>query len=283
MTPSRATSEPAFPGARILIVDDEQTNRHTLAGLFQRMGYHTAEAGSGQKALEYITRQRFDLVILDLKMPGMDGTEVLKAARPLAQDTVFIILTAYGTLDSAIAGIRHGAFDYLLKPSSVKGIVSAVEAGLAERQRRLRHRDPVMLLEQALASMRATTQQPEPSLPTDRFLQALDVTVDTLKRLVLVRGHPVDLTATELDILTYLMRHQDRVVSCSELVAHVRGYEMDERDARVFLRSHVHRLRNKIEIDAAEPCLIHTVRGSGYVISPDTPETQDPPGGWTPG
>jgi len=277
MTTSRITSEPAFRGARILIVDDEQTTRHTLASLFERIGYHTAEAGSGQKALEYIARQRFDLVILDLKMPGMDGTEVLKAARPLAQDTVFIILTAHGTLDSAIDGIRHGAFDYLLKPSPVKGIISAVEAGLAERQRRLRHSDPVVLLEQALATIKTATQQPDPELPAERFLEALDITVDTLKRLVIVRGHPVDLTPTEFDVLTYLLRHQDRVVSCRELVAHMRGYNMDERDARVFLRSHVHRLRQKLELDAARPRLIHTVRGSGYVISADTPETQDPP------
>lgn len=282
MMPPSVTTEPAFPGARILIVDDEQTNRHTLAGLFERLGYQTAEASSGQKALEYISRQRFDLVILDLKMPGMDGTEVLKAARPLAQDTVFIILTAYGTLDSAIAGIRYGAFDYLLKPSSVRGIVSAVEAGLAERQRRLRHKDPVMLLEQALASIKATTQQSEPSLPADRFLETSGVTVDTLKRLALVQGHPVDLTATEFDILTYLMRHQNRVISCGELVNHVRGYEMDERDARVFLRSHIHRLRHKIELDAANPRLIHTVRGSGYIISPDTPDIQDTTDRWTP-
>ena len=252
---------------RILIVDDEQTPRHTLAGLLERMGYRTAEAASGQKALEYIARQRFDLVILDLKMPGMDGTDVLKAARPLAQDTVFIILTAHGTLDSAIAGIRYGAFDYLLKPSPVKGIVSAVEAGLAERQRRLQTKDPVMLLEQALASIKAATEHPETPPVAERFLQASDIAVDTLRRVALVHGQPVHLTATEFDILTYLMHHQDRVVSCHELVAHVRGYDMDERDARVFLRSHIHRLRTKLEPDPTRPCHIHTVRGSGYVIS----------------
>lgn len=273
MTASEIADQPTFPGAHILIVDDEQTTRRTLAGLLQHMGYRTAEASSGRRALEYMARRHFDLVILDLKMPGMDGTEVLRSARPMAADTVFIILTAHGTLDSAIAGIRHGAFDYLLKPSPVKEIVTAVEAGLAERQRRLQSKDPVTLLERALANMKAATARPETPSPRNRFLHALDLTVDTMKGLVLASGQPVGLTPTEFDILTYLMRNQDRVVSCRELVAHLRGYDLDERDARVFLRSHVHRLRQKLEHDPSSPCIIHTVRGRGYIISSEATES----------
>jgi len=273
MTTSEVADQPTFPGAHILIVDDEQTTRRTLAGLLQRLGYRTAEASSGRRALDYIARRHFDLVILDLKMPGMDGTEVLRSARPVADDTVFIILTAHGTLDSAIAGIRHGAFDYLLKPSPVKEIVRAVEAGLAERQRRLQSKDPVTLLERALANMKAVTARPETSSTTNRFFHALDLTVDTMKGLVLAGGQPVDVTPTEFDVLTYLMRNQDRVVSCRELVAHLRGYDLDERDARVFLRSHIHRLRQKLERDSSSPCIIHTVRGRGYIISSESTES----------
>jgi DNA-binding response OmpR family regulator len=148
-----------------------------------------------------------------------------------------------------------------------------VEAGLAERQRRLQSRDPVTLLERALANMKAATAQPEISSTTNRFLRASDLTVDTMKRLVLVGGQPVDLTPTEFDVLTYLMCNQDRVVSCRELVAHLRGYDLDERDARVFLRSHVHRLRQKLERDFSNPCIIHTVRGQGYIISSESTES----------
>jgi DNA-binding response OmpR family regulator len=274
---SRPTAEPAFPGARILVVDDEQAVRHTLTQLFTRMGYQAVEAASGQAALEQITRQRFDLVILDLKMPEMDGTEVLQAARPLAPDTVFILLTAHGTLDSAIVAIRHGAFDYLLKPSPVHEIVRAVEAGLAERQRRMSQEEPVVLLERALAGLKAAAQRRETLPPAERFLQTPDVTMDTLRRLTVVRGQPVDLTPTEFEILVYLMRHRDRVVSCRELVAHVRGYELDERDARTFLRSHVHRLRRKLERDPNRPRLIRTVRGSGYAIYAEAAEAENPP------
>jgi DNA-binding response OmpR family regulator len=256
-----------LPGANILIVDDERATRRTLAELFRRKGYRAVEAASGREALEHIARQCFDLVILDLKMPEMDGTEVLQAARPLAPDTVFIILTAYGTLDSAIVAIRHGAFDYLFKPSPMQEIARAVEAGLAERRRRLSAEDPVALLERALAGLRVAAQRPGTAPAPERFLQTPEVTVDTLRRLVVVHGQPVDLTPTEFDILVYLLRHRDQVVSCRELVAHLRGCDLDERDARILLRSHIHRLRHKLEHDPARSRLIRTARGSGYRIA----------------
>jgi DNA-binding response OmpR family regulator len=276
-TPNNTTKEPIFSSARILIVDDEQSVRHTLAKIFTQMGYQTVEATSGQQALEYIARRTFDLVLLDLKMPGMDGTEVLEAAHPLGPDTVFIFLTAHGTLDSAIIGIKHGVFDYLLKPSPVQEIIRVVEAGLAERQRRLRSENPVMLLERALVSLKSTAQQAKASPPAERFLQAPDITVDIHKQLVVVRGQPVDLTPTEFAVLTYLMRHQDRVVSCRELVAHLHGYDQDERDARTLLRSHIHRLRHKLERDIAQPQIIHTARGRGYFVKATASDSPPPP------
>lgn len=274
MMTSGTASKPIFPDARILIVDDERPLRQTLAEIFTQLGYQATKAGSGQQALEYIARQQFDLVLLDLKMPEMDGTEVLVAARPLTPDTVFIFLTAHGTLDSAIAGIRHGAFDYLLKPSPVQEIVRAVEAGLAERQRRRRVENPVTLLERALVNLKATEQQSETPPPAERFLRASGITVDVPRQLVVARGQPMDLTPTEFGILTYLMRHSNRIVSCRELAAHLHGYDMDERDARILLRSHVHRLRHKLEHDPAHPQIIHTARGSGYFVratAPDSP------------
>jgi DNA-binding response OmpR family regulator len=267
---TRATST----GANILVVDDEYAARRTLANLLQHAGYQVAEAGNGKGALELVTRRHFDLVILDLKMPDLDGTEVLAQARPLARDTVFIILTAFGTMDSAVTALRHGAFDYLLKPSSLQDIIRSVEAGLAERRRRLSPENPVALLERALAGLKSAPQEPAlasvsesaPSNEQERFLQALDVTVDTLRRLAVVRGQRVDVTPTEFDILAYLLQHQDRIISSRELAAHLRGCDMDERDARLLLRTHIHRLRQKLELDPSQPRIICTVRGSGFCI-----------------
>jgi two-component system KDP operon response regulator KdpE len=261
---------PASLESSILIVDDERATRHTLADLLRRTGYRTEEAASGREALESIARQHFDLVILDLKMPEMDGTEVLRAARPLSPDTVFIILTAYGTLDSARVAIRHGAFDYLLKPSSMPEIVRVVEAGLAQQRQKLVQENPLILFERALEELKSHSKEPKPAPAPERFLQAPEVNVDVLRRLVVVCGEPVDLTPTEFDILVYLLRYRDRVVSSRELVAHLRGCELDERDARVVLRAHMHRLRYKLERDPSHPRIICTVRGSGYRIGDNT-------------
>jgi DNA-binding response OmpR family regulator len=276
--PERNHVEPATQatslGANLLVVDDEYAARRTLVNLLRHSGYEVSEASHGKGALELITRHRYDLVILDLKMPDMDGTEVLAQARPLARDTVFIILTAFGTMDSAVTALRHGAFDYLLKPSSLQDIIRSVEAGLAERRRRLNPEDPVALLERALAGLKSSPHESAPasaSIPasapeSDRFLQTPDVTVDTLRRLVVVRGQRVDLTPTEFDILVYLLQRQDRVVSSRELAAHLRGCEMDERDARLLLRTHIHRLRQKLELDPSRPRILCTARGSGFCI-----------------
>jgi DNA-binding response OmpR family regulator len=148
----------------------------------------------------------------------------------------------------------------------VHEIARTVQKGLAERQKRLRHQDPVVLLERALDSLKNSSQPSEPASP-DRFLRAQGVALDVLKQLVVVRGEQVELTPTEFDILAFLMRHRDRVVSCQEIVAHVHGHELDERDARVVLRTHIHRLRQKIERDPSVPAIICTVRGSGYSFS----------------
>jgi DNA-binding response OmpR family regulator len=118
-------------------------------------------------------------------------------------------------------------------------------------------------------------QHPETSSSTERFLHVPDITVDTLKHLVVVRGQPVDLTPTEFEILIYLLRHRDRAVPRRELVAHLRGYDLDERDAHLFLRSHIHRLRRKLEHDPEQPRLIRTVRGGGYIAAIKVAESEN--------
>ncbi|MGC9396505.1 MAG: response regulator transcription factor [Anaerolineae bacterium] len=261
----------AFPGARILIADDEPGIRRTLKDIFRHVGYHPSEAISGTEALQKIQAESFDLVLLDLNMPEMSGTAVLAAARPHAPNTVFIILTAYATLDSAILALRHWAFDYLLKPSSVREILRVVENGLASRQQRVPHEDPVALLERALATLKNTppdtvTDTTPGDESTERFLQAPGLTLDTQKGLAIVAEEAIALTPTELDILTYLMRHSGHVVSLQELGAHLQGVEMTIHDARDLLRAPLHRLRHKIEANPKKPRFIHTLRGRGYMF-----------------
>jgi DNA-binding response OmpR family regulator len=262
-----ATAPPDFSGAHILVVDDELGTRHSLAAILRRQGWAVYEAASGQQALDLLDRQVFDLVVLDIRMPGMDGTEVLRRGRPRARETVFIFLTAYATLESAVAGIRGGAFDYLTKPSPVEEIIRTIRAGLTERYRRALDRDPVALIERAAATLRAAEARVPPGADGERFLQAGGIRIDTRKRLVVLHGQPLDLTATEHEIIVQLVRHHDRVLSCSELLVALRGLKLHEADARVYLRSHIRRLRTKLAAAGGEDGLVASVRGRGYTLA----------------
>ena len=126
----------------ILVVDDEAAMRISLAEILQLEGYAVSVAENGEIALQYIEQDSFDLMLLDLKMPGMDGIEVLKKASELVPDCKVILLTAHATLDSAIEAVRMGAQDYLLKPASPGDILSSVSRAMNEltdsdRRRRL--------------------------------------------------------------------------------------------------------------------------------------------------
>jgi DNA-binding response OmpR family regulator len=242
-----------------------------LTDLFDRVGFDAHGVGSGKEALAQLKQEDFDVVLLDLRMPDLDGTTVLERARPHAPTTVFIIMTAYGTLDSAIVGIREGAQDYLLKPCSIDKVLQAVEVGLTERsqQRAESQADPVSLLEQALVTLKQSERPPRPrgaaSAGQDgRFLRVGDILLDTKKQLVLADGHPLDLTPTEFDILSYLMQHEQFVVSPAELAQHLHDHEMDERQASKAIRTHIYRLRQKLDRHLDTPQPIKTVRGRGY-------------------
>jgi len=265
---ARSRKQTAFPGARVLVVDDEKTLRHTLKDMLQRVGYEATGAASGQEALDLLAQHPYDVVLLDLKMPGMDGTEVLKRSASPEDETIFIIMTAYGTLESAIMGIRQGAYDYLVKPSSLDTILNTIEAALLRRRERRRRDDnPIDLLERALTHLKKhpTPSESRPSAAEEeRFLKVPGILVDLQKRLVLVENEPVHLTNTEFDLLTYLMQHPNEVLLYKRIVEHLRGYELGQEEANKFLRSHIHRLRQKIETDPERHPFIHTVRGRGY-------------------
>ena len=135
---------------KILVVDDEETTRRSLADILRLEGAQVKTAAGGEEAVEAIQQETFDLILLDLKMPGMDGLDVLRIATSTAPDTQVVLLTAHGSLESAIAALRLGAHDYLLKPASPTQIIRSVNGGLSRRTELLRKRN---LLEQLEASV----------------------------------------------------------------------------------------------------------------------------------
>ena len=263
--------------ARIMVVDDEAVARISLAEVLRLEGYHVSTAASGEEALSLLDKDGpFDLIVLDLKMPGMDGLEVTDAVQSRAPGTVVILLTAYGTLETAMQAIRHGAHDYLLKPSQIPDILESVRKGLVKRQQEQQRQQLVSQLQMAISEL-VTVEGAEPveeavAPQSSRFVQIRDVVVDRQKHIVMMQGRPLDLTPTEFKILVCLIETPDRVWSPQELVRRAQGYETDAWGARAIIRVHIRRLRKKMERDPSNPEYILNVRGVGYMFASSSAE-----------
>jgi len=261
--------EESLDAPLILVVDDEQTTASTLRRTFELLGYRVREARSGEEALLRLREESFDLVLLDLRMPGIGGLEVLREARHLAPNTPFVILTAHASLESAILALRRGACDYLQKPCDLDEIVQAVRRGLAQRERHRRQLQLVRMLREVLADMGERNRVASfSSLPEDRsrWLVAGPCRLDLHRRRALLDDRPLDLSPTEFDLLAYLAHHPEQPLTLEELAVHLYGTEMDVDQALSSLRMHIYRLRRKIEPDPRHPRYLRTVRGVGYML-----------------
>jgi DNA-binding response OmpR family regulator len=223
--------------ARILLVDDEQSVQTLLAYPLRKDGYEVISAQDGQEALQRFAEQRFDLVVLDLMLPKLDGIEVCRRLRSHSQVPI-IMLTAKGDEIDKVVGLEMGADDYITKPFSMREFRSRVKAALR------RSRMPG-----------AHDAQAEP-------IQTGELQIDFERREVSVRGEPVRLTYVEFEILAALARAPGRVLNRETLLEHVWG-DSEYRDPRT-VDVHIRHLREKIEREAKSPEYLLTVRGVGY-------------------
>jgi len=256
----------------IMVVDDEAVARISLAEVLKLEGYRVATAASGEEALSLLKKSGpFDLMVLDLKMPGMDGLEVTDVVREQSPGTIIILLTAFGTLETAMQAIKHGAHDYLLKPCPILDILESVRKGLTKRQHEQQRQHLVNQLQLAISELVTVegAEASEEAAPprSDYLVQVRDVVVDLQKHVVTLRGRPLGLTPTEFKILACLVETPDRVWSPQELVRHAQGYETDAWGARAIVRVHIRRLRKKMEADPSNPEYILNVRGVGYMFA----------------
>ncbi len=268
------TSSPA----KILIVDDEEAIRFTLEKLLARDGYQVVAVESGERALAEIADQHFDLALLDLKLKGIGGLEVLVALREQALDTAVIVLTAHGSMETAIDALRQGAHDYLLKPSDAATLRESVRTALFKREREQRQQALLLQVEQSLTAsleeIRAAVVEPSPAheplateataQPSER-LQKGDLLIDLAQHNISLHGHQLEFSPTEFDILVYLARQAPNVVSAQELVSHVLGYECDRFEAADIVRHHIYHIRQKASSGRSD--IIRTVRGIGYALN----------------
>jgi DNA-binding response OmpR family regulator len=222
---------------RILLVDDELSVQKLLAYPLRKEGYDVIPALDGREALERLRDDNFDLVVLDVMLPRMDGFDVCRAIR--SRSTVpIIMLTAKTEETDKVLGLELGADDYITKPFSVREFRSRVKAVLR----------------------RAALAQPETHF--EEPIDAGDLQIDFEKRSVVVRGEPAQLTYVEFEILAALAQAPGRVFSRTMLLERVWG-DAAYRDPRT-IDVHIRHLREKLEAEPKTPELILTVRGVGY-------------------
>jgi DNA-binding response OmpR family regulator len=264
--------------ARVMIVDDEASARVSLAEILRLEGYYVATAASGEEAISLLEKNEdpFDLMVLDLKMPGMDGLELTEAIRKRSPGTIIILLTAYGALDTAVQAIRQGAHDYLLKPCPIPEVLESVRKGLSKREQEYKRQQLVSQLKNTLSALveveGVDVSEEVEEIDSDRFARVRDVTLDRHKHIVMLEDQPLDLTPTEFKILACLMETPDQVWSPQELVENAQGYETDAWGARAIIRVHIRRLRKKLERNPSDPEYILNVRGVGYMFSTGAPQ-----------
>ncbi|HHH40929.1 MAG TPA: response regulator transcription factor [Chloroflexi bacterium] len=264
------------PGARILVVDDEDSTRHLLVRALSLMGFTAHGAASGRVALEMLQQTPFDLVLLDLRMPDLDGVAVLQFIQEQDLDVEVVLLTAHATLESAIAAVRAGAHDYLLKPCPFPQIVSSIEKALDQRRAQQHLRRAAHLLHEALAVLEAPEdRETVPSAPSPaRFLQVGSLVLDREKKLVIRGDETIALSPLETEILALLMAHPGQVFPPRAIVRAIHGFDVSEAEARDLVRAPIYRLRRKLEPDPTSPRYIQTVRGSGYLFAYPAPPTK---------
>lgn len=258
------------PQPQILIVDSDAATRSNLNQLFELRGCAVTEAECGYAALTLLQRHIFDLMVLDLHLPELNGVEIMGWARQLQPELLIIILTAHATLDNAIAAVRLDAADYLRKPASFDKINQAVQRAFQKRAEQYRLFSSFNASRTPHHSEFTRNAPPSVTPVHERFIRVPPVTLDCKKRVVFVEDNQprlAKLTEGELAILTTLLHQPNQVLSCKQLVEQTWGYPTDEFEAKGFIRPYIFRLRSKIEVDNKAPQLICTIRLRGYLFA----------------
>ena len=221
---------------RILVVEDELHLQKTICKRLEMEHYSVDACDNGLEALDYIEMTPYDIIILDIMMPGIDGLEVLRRIRASGNRTPVLFLTARDSIQDRVSGLDTGADDYLVKPFA---------------------------FDELLARIRAAIRRHGSSQPVSNELKLSDLVLDCASHAVSRGGKSIELSAKEYSILEYMMRHQGIVLSREQLEQHAWNY--DYMGGSNIVDVYIRYLRKKIDADF-EQKLIHTVRGIGYVL-----------------
>ena len=220
---------------RVLVVEDEKRIADFVSKGLTEAGYAVDVASDGEEALGWTDVVEYDLIVLDIMLPKLDGIEVARTLRSRRIATPILMLTARDAVDDRVRGLDSGADDYLVKPFAF--------AELLARLRALGRREPAVV---------------------NPVLQVRDLTLDTTTRQAERQGQAIELTNKEYSLLEYLMRHPNQVLTRTMIAEHVWNYDFD--NATNVIDVHIRYLRRKVD-DPFDRPLIQTVRGAGYRIS----------------
>ncbi len=219
---------------QILAIEDDRVIGKVLEQGLREAGHSCCWVREGHLGLAQAASQRFDAILLDLMLPGAGGLDVLEAMRRQGIRTPVIVLTALGSVEQRVAGLKAGADDYVVKPFAVVELLARLEA-----------------------VCRRSIDRPAPAL------EAGDVRLDLATRRLSVAGTDIDLTPTEFSLLELLMRHEGQVVTRRMVCEHL--WEADWEGTTNVIEVHINRLRGKLQ-RRGQDGLIHTVRGRGYAF-----------------
>ena len=229
------------PLTRVLVVEDEQKVANALRQGLEGEHYEVAVEHTGEGAFFRLNTEPFDIILLDLMLPGRDGLQILRTLRERGDKTPVLVLTARDTLDDRVAGLDGGADDYLVKPFAFEEVLARIRALL----RRGRVSEPLRL-------------------------RVGDLDLDIVTRKIVRGGRSVELTVREFELLEYLLRHQGQTVSRGTLARDVWKETARSTSLDNVIDVHIARLRRKVDLDQPVK-LIHTVRGVGFMVREGEP------------
>jgi len=250
----------------ILIIDNEESLWTSWSNALQKKGYTIDHVNTMSEALNVLDDRNFGLVLVNLRVNGNGhGMAMLDQIQAKSPGIDMIVITTYCTLNSSIDALQKGAYDYLIKPVNTMEVVSRVDRCMSERKEAAERLQLINQVEMMLSQLKSQLKPENEDRPSHQHIyERSNIIVDRRKRLVVQNGEPVQLSPTEFDMLEYLVSNEDRVVSASELIRAVQGYDMEEMDARPIVRVNIRRLRQKLEPDTSNPRHIVTVRSRGY-------------------
>ncbi len=256
----------------VLIVDDEISLRSTLKRILEHAGCQTTDVVNGYEATAMLARYPFDLVILDIHLPDRDGVQVLGEIRAQRPRLPVIMLTGYGSLESAVESMRMGAVDYLQKPIDPEILAARVRMILAEQQLEKRKdeiRSQISILESELQELELASGdsgnivRPLRTV-SERFFKLGNLVLDLQARRATIKDRVLNIPSASFSYLVVLAKYSPKVVEYRNLVNEAQDYQVESLEARELAKWHVHVLRNAIEDDPQNPRYLINIRGQGY-------------------